>query len=733
MSPLTIRARLALLVVATTVPLLLFTVALVLRGSDTERALLQQRAGATVGATMQIVDRELAGVTTGLQVLAASPALARGDLAAFHAQARAAVGIAGNSVIILYARDGTRVMSTAVPYGTPLPPRPDMSALAPPFETRRPHVSRLYRSESVRQPTLGLVVPVFVDGEVRFVLGAVLLSQRLTELLQISGLPATWIGTLLDQEGTIIARTRRPEQAVGKKALPENWARIRTAGTSSGAFSGMSQEGDDVLLAFSKSETSGWTTVVGIPVRALDEALHASLSLVAGVGTVVFAIALLLAWRAAAAIYFPTERLQAVAAALEQGQMAEVPAGLAPPFDRLARAMEQASHRIREREAALTGSLADLQIAHRTLREEQTRKDRFIATLAHELRNPLAPIRTSLHLLRKSSPPAASQRAIGIMERQVGHVVKLIDDLLDISRIARGKVSLRLEPLELQTAIAHAVEAAEPAFAGAGLTLAAEMDNEPIWIRADGTRLNQIIGNLLDNAAKYTPGGGHVRVTVKREDGQALLRVADTGIGIPPERLNEIFEAFAQLRDESAPRQGGLGIGLSIARMLVEMHGGTIEASSSGPGSGAALTVRLPLSTPEARLPATVVSEVPMTAATRRVLVVDDNVDAAETLADALRASGHHAVVAHDGPAALRSAAREDFDLILLDIGLPGLDGYEVCRMLRRLPTRTATKIVALTGWGAAGDRQRAESAGFDAHLTKPVDWPQVEMMLYRA
>lgn len=331
MQPLTIRARLAFLVVSTTVPLLLFTVMLVLRGSDTERALMQQRASDTVDAAMQSVDRELSGVITGLEVLAASPALALGDFASFHAQARAAVGIAGNSVIILYARDGTRLVSTAVPYGQPLPRRQDMSALAAPFETRRPHVSRLLHSETVRQPTLGLVVPVFIDGEVRYVLGAGLLSRRLTELLQASGLPTTWIGTLLDQDGTIIARTRNSEQAVGKKARPANWARIRAAATNSGSFSGHSQEGDRVLLAFSKSGASGWTTVVGIPASALDQALQSSLFMVASIGAAVVAAALVLAWRAARAIYFPTERLLAVAETLEQGRVDEVRAPVPPP------------------------------------------------------------------------------------------------------------------------------------------------------------------------------------------------------------------------------------------------------------------------------------------------------------------------------------------------------------------------------------------------------------------
>lgn len=733
MRSLSIRSRLALLVVATAAPLLIFMVMLVLRGSDAERALLQQRASGTVDAAMQAIDRELAGALAGLQVLAASPALARGDFASFHAQARAAVGIAGSSVITLYDRDGTRVVSTAVALGQPPTRRLDMSALAPPFETRRPHVSRLFESEAVKQPTLGLVVPVFVDGEVRYVLAAAMLSRRLTDLLRASGLPGTWIGTVLDQEGTIIARTRNPEAAVGKKALAANWERVRVAATQSGAFSGHAQEGDPVLIAFSKSEASGWTTVVGIPVAALDRALQSSLLWVAAIGVMVVAMALVLAWRAASAIYSPIERLQAAAEALEQGRAFEAPTTATRPFDQLAHAMNQAARRIREREAALTTSLVELQQAHQSLREEQVKKDQFIATLAHEMRNPLAPIRTSLHLLRKSPPPAAADRALAIMERQIGHVVKLIDDLLDVSRIARGKVSLRLEPVVLQTLLAEAVEALEPVFAAAGLTLTTAMETEPMWVRADVTRLNQVIGNLLDNAAKFTPAGGRVCARASREADQAVLRIEDTGIGIPADRLAEIFEAFAQLRDDRAPRHSGLGIGLSIARMLVRMHGGTLEASSAGPGTGTSFTVRLPLASPVPLAPGPQNLECAPASPARKVLVVDDNADAAETLVAALRASGHEADLAHDGPGALASAARQRFDLVLLDIGLPGMDGYEVCRLLRRLDRRSDTKIVALTGWGAAEHRQRAEAAGFDGHLTKPVAWPQIEEVLQRS
>ncbi|HEX6363851.1 MAG TPA: ATP-binding protein, partial [Albitalea sp.] len=682
----------------TAVPLLLFTAGLVVWHSETEKRLLQQQAARMADTAMQAVDRELAGMIRSLQVLAASPALATGALEAFHAQASSAVGIAGSSGIVLYDRTGRRLVSTAVPYGKPVPPRADMSPIAAPFETRRPHVSRLQVSETTQQPMVGVVVPVRVGSDVPYVLAAGLASQRLTAVLGGSGLPRDWIGTLLDAEGTIVARTRDPERSIGRKGRPENRARIDASDGTSGMFEGRSQEGDAVLLAFAKSDTSGLATVIGVPSATLRHDLRSSLGLVAATGGAVLLLALLMAWRAAKTIYWPTEQLEAAARSLEEGEAVHVPATGIEQFDHLGRAMADAGHRIQQREASLSSSIAELRQAHATLREEQAKKDEFIATLAHELRNPLAPIRTGFHLLRKAPTGPVAERTLALMDRQLTHMVRLIDDLLDVSRIARGKIALQKEDVVLQVLVAQVAEGCEPLFATGGQRFELDMPEAPIWVHVDATRLSQVVTNLLNNAAKFTLAGGSVRLAVQREDAQAVIRVADTGIGIPPERLGEVFGMFTQIRDGQLAAQPGLGIGLSIAKMLVEMHGGTIEAHSAGRGAGATFAVRLPVTRPGALKPPASPAQAPGSELRRRVMVVDDNADAAEVLAAALRESGHEAWVAHDGFQALDLAAGRDADLVLLDIGMPGMDGYQVCRRLRDLPAYRRTKIVALTG-----------------------------------
>jgi len=727
MKPLPIRHHLALLVLVTAAPLLLFTVALVLWHSQTEQELLRQQATRSADAAMQSVDREVSAAIAGLQVLAASPALAAGDLRSFHEQAKGATGIAGNSVIILYDRGGKRHLSTAVPFGQPLAPRLDMAALAVPFDTGRPHVTPLFLSETVKRPTVGIMVPVIVDEQVRYVLGAGLLSDRLGALLTSSGVSAAWPTALIDRDGTIIARTTRAVDVVGMKALPENWRRIGKLGTPGGTFEGTTREGAPAFIGFARSGSSGWTTAVAVPLSTLRGDLHTSLSIVAALGVAVLLVALLLAWWAAKHISWPTNQLEAAAKAMEDGDFVEMQSTGIAQFDHLAGSMRAAAHTIRERETRLSHSLEELRQAHAQLRAEQAKKDEFIATLAHELRNPLAPIRTGLHVLGKSPPPAVAARTLATMERQLSHVVRLIDDLLDVSRIARGKLVLQQEDVVLQQVISHAVDESEPFLKAGGQQFSVAVPPEPIWVHADATRMVQVLTNLLNNAAKFTPAAGSITLTATSDGRMAEIRVTDTGIGIPPERLQDVFELFTQVKGAQPTGQPGLGIGLSLARMLVDLHGGTIEAHSDGPDRGACVAIRLPVCRhQDDSAPVPALRHSSGTGALR-VLLADDNIDAAEMLATTLRLSGHSAYVAHDGPAALKLARECDADLVVLDIGMPGLDGYEVCRRLRQMPAYAGRRIVALTGWGAPADRQMARDAGFDAHLTKPVDWNQLQ------
>ncbi|HSQ08756.1 MAG TPA: PAS domain S-box protein, partial [Chromatiaceae bacterium] len=363
--------------------------------------------------------------------------------------------------------------------------------------------------------------------------------------------------------------------------------------------------------------------------------------------------------------------------------------------------------------------------AEAALREADRRKDEFLATLAHELRNPLAPIRNAVEVLRLKAPPdPALQAAQRMIERQVQHLVRLVDDLLDVSRITQGRLALRRERVDLAVVLEQALEASRPHLECAGHDLAVTLPPGPIYLDADPVRLAQVFVNLVNNACKFTDPGGQIRVSAEREGAQVIVRVADTGIGVPPGDLPRLFEMFAQLGTAREQAQGGLGIGLSLARGLVEMHGGSVEAHSEGAGKGTELMVRLPTleQGPVVHPSPPGAGEEQRAAVARRVLVVDDQRDVADSLALLLQAMGCEVEVARDGLEAVEAAGCVQPDLVLMDIGMPRLDGYAACRRIREHPWGKDMTVIALTGWGQEDDRHKTQEAGFDGHLIKPVE-----------
>ncbi|MES3003134.1 MAG: ATP-binding protein [Pseudomonadota bacterium] len=355
------------------------------------------------------------------------------------------------------------------------------------------------------------------------------------------------------------------------------------------------------------------------------------------------------------------------------------------------------------------------------LREADRRKDEFIATLSHELRNPLAPLRNALHLIRLQG---GAQPVHTMMERQVNHLVRLVDDLLEVSRINRGTFELRRERVELAAIVRNAVETSDPLLREAGHTLTVNLPTEPLWLDGDPVRLGQVVSNLLNNAARYTERGGEVTFNARVEDGQAVIGVRDTGRGFDPATAAMMFEMFSR-GDGST----GLGVGLALARSLVEMHGGTIRADSAGVGRGAEFTVKLPLADAASQSPAPDAHD-EAAIGSIRILVVDDNADAAESLQTLLELLGAQAKVAHDGQGAIDLFGAYEPDVVLLDIGMPGMDGYQVARVLRQLDPHRRTTIIALTGWGQEEDRERTRAAGFDHHMVKPVDVDALQALL---
>ncbi len=382
--------------------------------------------------------------------------------------------------------------------------------------------------------------------------------------------------------------------------------------------------------------------------------------------------------------------------------------------------------------AKILRDITERKRAEEALAEANRRKDEFLAMLAHELRNPLAPIMNAAQLLkREGAGNATLEQAHGIIERQLARIVRIVDDLLDVSRITRGKIQLKRERVTLQTVIANAVEASRSFIESRKHVLTVSVPQEAVWLEADPVRMEQVLVNLLSNAAKYTEPGGKIDLTAERQGNECVSRVKDTGIGIAAEMLPRVFDLFVQA-DQSLDRsQGGLGIGLTLVKQLVAMHGGTVEARSEGVGDGSEFILHLPV------VPETMglkPQDAPIATGRKsqpwRILIVDDNTDTAESLAMLLRLSGHETRVAHTGQSGLQLAVAEKPDVVLLDIGLPGMDGYQVAKRIREHQELDQTRLIAISGYGQDTDRERSAKAGFNHHLVKPVDPARLQALL---
>jgi signal transduction histidine kinase/ActR/RegA family two-component response regulator len=379
---------------------------------------------------------------------------------------------------------------------------------------------------------------------------------------------------------------------------------------------------------------------------------------------------------------------------------------------------------------ARRGAEIQLQELNRALSLADRRKDEFLATLAHELRNPLAPIRNVVELLKRQLPASDKNiKPLAVLERQVSHLTHLVNDLMDASRITQGHVDLRSEQFDLGTIMQAAADDLFPMVRSAGHQLHVTLPLPPITLHADPTRITQVILNLLTNAAKYTPHGGTIWLAARREEYTAIITVRDTGIGIPPESLASVFQMFSQLTPALERAQGGLGIGLALVRGLVELHGGSISATSAGVGCGSEFEVRLPMTPLEAVAAPMELSE-PPSVTKQKILIVDDSRDVTDTMTMLLDVLGHGTRAAHDGQTAMRHGAEFLPDVVILDIGLPDMSGYEVARRIRSAPWGEQVFLIAATGWGQEADRDLAIEAGFDLHLTKPIDFEALQSVL---
>jgi signal transduction histidine kinase len=479
-------------------------------------------------------------------------------------------------------------------------------------------------------------------------------------------------------------------------------------------------DGVERLHRFARVGSNGlsdYTVTIGIPADAITANARHDQMLDFLALTATIALALLAAWFVGDVLVLRrVKRLATTANSIASGTL-EARSGIRygkEEISELARALDAMAESLQEKE------LQHLK-AESQLREADRRKDEFLAMLAHELRNPLAPISAGAQLLQSGhATDAAVQRTAGIIVRQVHHMTRLVDDLLDVSRVTRGLVTLMRVPLDVSKIVADAVEQAEPLLKSRQHRFDVELPPTPLVVMGDQKRLVQVLVNVLNNAAKYTPPGGAVKLAVRADGSNVKLIISDNGIGMSPELRSRVFELFAQADRNSDRSQGGLGLGLALVKSLVELHGGAVTVASEGEQKGSTFTITLPGATQQPALPQPGPAARP--ARKLRVLVVDDNVDAAQTLQLLLEAAGHQVSVAHTALAALEMAQATSPELCLLDIGLPDISGYDLARGLRSLPHTAHATLVAVTGYGRREDRDQATGAGFDHYFVKPVD-----------
>jgi len=704
-----LRSHLLLLSIATAAPVVVLAIVVAVVVVKQERDTLRDAAGARVIAVMSAIDAELRGSIATLRALAASSHLETGNLGAFHAEARRILASHPDWLNLTLARpDGVRIADAANPPGSNLGAVVDRGSFERAVRSGEPVVGSLALGPEGQNYGIPIRLPVMYGDGVKYVLTAVLKADSFADLLRAQRLPEGWVAAIADRNRRIIARLPPVQAGV---PVSESY-RAALERSPQGWFRGRTLEGRQTYTPYFTSELSGWSLGIAMPAAAVDSAAWRTLWLLALMVLLVIGIAvglaLLVGWRIAK----PIAALARAAEAAGHGERVEFPERTPiAEIDLLAAALKQASQVTRERQALIEREKAALQAADRA-------KDEFLAMLSHELRNPLGALTAAAHVLKLSEPGRDSAiKARAVVERQTKHMARLVGDLLDISRVAMGKVALERERVNLAEVISRVMNTWRAS--GRLERHRVSLEAAPAWVDADRARIEQIFSNLLDNAVKFTPGGRRIAVSVRPEDESAVLRVADEGEGVAAGSTERIFDLFVQGERGLDRGAGGLGVGLALVKRLTEMHSGTVTATSPGPGQGATFTVTLPAVLP---LPDQAAARENAPRVTpRRVLIVEDNDDTRQMLHEALAFSGHDVSEARDGATALALAAESRPDVVLIDIGLPDVDGYEVARRMRAAPGGRSIGLIAITGYGQAEDQRRAYEAGFNAHLTKPV------------
>ena len=708
-----LRRRLFLLVAAGLLPLTIMSaIALFVLYKQTreqaERTVLE-----VARALSTAVDSELSRTSGVLEALSSALYLDEGNLAGFYERARRAHDQQRHwLVVVLFDGEGRQLLNTRFAYGQALPQTVESDSLREVIAAKRPVVGYLARGA---QGSWGIPVriPVLHGNELRYVLTAVIDPRAILEVLQRTRVPGEWVIAVSDARNLRVARTVAPEQSVGTP-FSATLVEMMTSGLREGTGVTHNSEGIAVFTAFTRSVETRWVTAVGLPVSGVESNARQSFFTYGGGLLLSILLGVLAALVIGRRVSRPMAELREFAVRMGNREAAPMPRSEIREIQDVAAALD---HSERQREELLRSEKAAREVAERA----NQAKDEFLAMLGHELRNPLSAISNAAAVLGDARVSDNSKRQAGeIIARQAKHLARLTDDLLDAGRAVMGKIVLQRRPLELAAAVRQALAALDSS--GRTQRHRVVTDLHTVWVDADAIRFDQVVGNLVTNAVKYSPPGSAIHVSVRGEDGDAVLRVADEGIGIPPHLAPRVFELFVQGDRDLDRAQGGLGIGLTLVQRLAEMHGGTVSVHSDGDDRGSVFTVRLPaIETPVRDRPAA--NEPEAAAPARDILIIEDNTDARETMRVLLELQGHRVQAETDGESGLATALRIHPEVLLIDVGLPRMDGYEVARRIRAAsgwPRRPL--LVAITGYGQESDRLRALEAGFDIHMAKPVE-----------
>jgi signal transduction histidine kinase/CheY-like chemotaxis protein len=714
-----LRAHLLLLVIATALPAMCVAAVLVSRVVADNRVEAERRLLEAARSGAAVVDAELQGTIRALQGLAESDRLVSGQVEEFRQQAQRVVATQPTwGAVSLSSLDRRQVVNTSRPVREPLPEMTDFESFDRTLQTRAPAIGPLHVGRISQQRGFLVRVPVLRDGRVTYVLSAWVTSDRFSSVLRRqTPFPDEWVRGVVDTNGVVVARSRDPERFVGQKGTPAFLARYDVA--PEGVYRDVALDGTPVYGAYSHAPASRWVAGVAVPAPVVEAAFRQSMIALAATTLLLLAVGgggtfVLSRW-------LSREISQAAedADAISHGRPPSPVISRITELQRLQNGLVRSAALLDTRQRERDEQVARADAARAEAEAADRAKDEFLALLGHELRNPLAPALTAVHLMKQRGD---NSREREIIERQIRHMARLVDDLLDVSRLRRGAIELRREPFELAEAVSRAVEMTSPLFSDKHHALLVEV---PPGLVVDGDRIRiaQVISNLLSNAGKYTEPHGCVVLTARQEYPDIVLECRDNGSGIAPDLMPRVFDLFVQGERGIDRRQGGLGLGLAVARMLVNRHGGTIEASSPGPRQGSTFIVRLPAA-PALESRSDVETPMPPVARARpgRVLVVDDNQDALVMLLEALKDAGIDAVGAETAKQAMDVAIRTQPDVAVLDIGLPDDNGFDLARALRALPNGRWIRLIALTGYGREQDKAAARVAGFDAFFAKPID-----------